>query len=84
MPEQQTQQQVPTGGVEVRVLVDHQIDQDTLLKCNSVATLDAKTASALKKAGIVDDDADAVAYAKQVAAQRKRDEDRAKNGGAIA
>jgi hypothetical protein len=77
-PEDDKKQSAATNLVEVRVLADHK-EGDKTYKVNAVETIDAKKALELKRAGIVDDDADAVAYAKQVQAE----EDRKKNGGAI-
>lgn len=54
------------GEVEVRMLVDHVDNDGTRHRANTVATFDVDTAAGLKGAGIVDDSADAIAYAKSL------------------
>ncbi len=50
-------------GVQVRILVDYRVDEDTFYPVNSVPVLDPAVAKQLVAAGVADNTPEAVAYA---------------------
>lgn len=67
---EQDKQAAPAATVAVRILVDHQ-EGETKYGCNTVVTLDAKKAASMVKAGIADDDVDAVQAGYKAMAERE-------------